>query len=83
MPFAYYDAELPKELTRTFAARADQALRTEVQQRAALLKHLGYSQKETAARCTLQLAWEYELHPKPAVLKEVDALVAKVFSHRG
>ncbi len=54
-------------------------LRTEVRQRAELLRHLGYSQAEATARCRQNLRWDFDLHGTTPLLGEVASLVAAVY----
>lgn len=56
--------------------------RQEIRQRAALLQHLGWTQEAVAARCRGNLSWDFELHGKPPIGEEVDALVGEVFRRR-
>lgn len=63
----------------TFPTKAKDMLRGEVRQRAALLRHLGFSQAEATQRCRQNLRWDFDLHGASPILSEIDALVAAVY----
>jgi len=78
--FPYYAYEVPAALHHTFAARAHEMSRREIAERAGILMRLGHSQADVTARLKQYVAWEFELHGKPAVAAEVDDLVAQVYA---
>jgi hypothetical protein len=52
----------------------------EISEKAAMLRRLGYGQEGTAARCLLNLEWEFEVGPAaPLAAADVAALVKAVY----
>jgi len=82
MPFPWLHASVPMTLRKTFAERALAAQRREIADRATILMHLGLARDQAAARCRQNLVWEFELQARPAVLSEVNKLVADVFKRK-
>jgi hypothetical protein len=82
MPFPWYHAKLPAQLTSTFSARLASMQRRGVQEHAALLRSLGKNRAHALARCRANIQWEYELAAPPSVLGEIQQIVDKVYGSR-
>jgi hypothetical protein len=51
----------------------------ELRERAALLRRLNFNKAETLARLRANVAWDFELHAKPAFVAKLDGIVDDVF----
>jgi hypothetical protein len=80
MSFPYYASHVPADLKATFAPRALEMERKEIRERAGILMRLGHTQPDVTVRMKQYVAWEFEMHGKPAVAAEVEELVAGVYS---
>ncbi len=70
------------EPARPFARgseRRQQMYRRELEDRAALLMRLGHTQAHVKARLKQNVAWDFELHARPAHAGEVDRIVDAVY----
>jgi hypothetical protein len=65
--------------TGAFRGKALDMYRAEVRTRAELLRHLGYSAKETTARCKANLIWDFEPGGHCPIEDEVPKIVQAVF----
>src|SRR5262249_20348910 len=72
--FRWYEAKRP---TRSPEKRAAM-YRRELEERAALLFRLGYSQKHTLRRLAANVAWDFELHGRPRHASEIEKIVDSV-----
>jgi hypothetical protein len=75
--FVWNDRPNPR---RKLNDEARQAMyRRELEERAALLYRLGYSQKRCRERLRGNVAWDFELHGRPRHSAEVDRIVDTVY----
>lgn len=81
MPFAWYHSGAVKDSREAAKARA--MYEGELADRAALLLRLGFNKKDVLARLKANVAWDFELHGKPAHEARVKAIVDRVFERRG
>jgi hypothetical protein len=58
-------------------------LRSDLEARAALLYRLGYPAARTKARLRANLAWDFELHGRPKLEREIDKIVDVVYRRGG
>ena len=82
MSFPWLQITTSNSLRKAQQAKAMDMFRQEIKKRASLLLHLGWTQKDATARCKANLSWEFELHGKPPIAGEIDALVGEVFRRR-
>jgi hypothetical protein len=82
MTFPWYEPKrrLP---TSADAARRDEVLRQELEDRAALLFRLGYAKPRAKARLKANVQWDYELRGKPRHEKDIDKIVDAVYRRGG
>lgn len=79
MQFDWMVPNVNKAFLKKIADRPNELGRKEIEQRAALLKRLNYSQAVAVRRITDNILWEYELSTRPAFLKDVREIVECVF----
>lgn len=65
------------------AARRAEMLRHDLEERAALLYRLGYSQKRCKARLKANVAWDFELSGRAPAAAEIDRVVDAVYKRGG
>ncbi len=82
MPFDWLEPRVGQVVRRREAARTLEAHRRDVRDRAAILMRLGWSAADARERCRRALEWEHDLAPAPAVLSELDTLIAGVYERR-
>jgi hypothetical protein len=82
MPFAWYYPDVPTQYSNA-GVKANAMYESELRTRAILLMGLGYSQEETQLRLKGNVAWDFELHSKPAHLSRVITIVEQVYATRG
>jgi hypothetical protein len=63
--------------------RRDAMYRRELEERAALLYRLGYSQRRCKARLHANVSWDFELHSRPRHAAEIDRIVDAVYRRGG
>ena len=61
------------------AARREAMYVAELRDRAALLKRLLYDREAARARLRANVAWDFELHARPAFMNRIDAIVDEVY----
>ncbi len=81
MPFDWMYPKRHETFVRKLAGRFEEMLRLEVEQRACLLKNLGYSRDAVVRRLQDRVKWDFEMSKVPPLLKEVAGIVDRVF-HR-
>jgi hypothetical protein len=57
--------------------------RAELEQHAALLERLGYSQAQARQRLAANVAWDFELHGRPKHAAEIERIVDAVYRRGG
>lgn len=82
MAFDWWEPRVGQVVRARAAERAQESLRQEIRDRAAILMRLGWDAEHARARCRRNLAWELELQDEPAAAGEVDALVRRVYDRR-
>lgn len=80
-PFAFdwWEPHRSATQTATWADKRKTMIRSELEERAALLRRLGYSSDHAKMRLRAHLNWEYERNPPIPFIDEVDALVDAVW----
>ncbi len=77
MPFCWMDEEKPRVAV---GAQAD-ATAQEIQDRAALLRRLGYSKADAVHRCLGNVAWAHSVSGTPALSPtQIRKLVSEVYA---
>ena len=78
-PFDWLEVRRPPAQTATWSDKRKAMIRTELAERAALLRRLGYSSDHAKLRLRAHLTWEYERNPPIPFIDEIDALVDAVW----
>ena len=82
MPFDYMHAAIPEDFYLA-PEKALEMYRTEIRERAALLRRLGYSLDDAIIRLRSNLAWDWECNDAPSFITDleqgIEALVEEVY----
>ncbi|HEX2570886.1 MAG TPA: hypothetical protein VH877_15110 [Polyangia bacterium] len=78
-PFDWWEAYRSPTQTATWTDKRKTMIRGELEERAALLRRLGYSSDQAKLRLRAHLAWEYERNQPAPFLDEIDTLVDAVW----
>lgn len=82
MSFPWYETKRPKPSSQ----KREDMLRSELEDRAALLYRLGYTKQAAKSRLRANVQWDYELRGKPRSVeteREIDKLVDAVYKRGG
>jgi hypothetical protein len=78
-----FDWMQPKPPAKRPPGRRDEMYRRELEERAALLRRLGFSKDRAAARLRANVSWDFELHGRPRHAADVDRIVDAVYRRGG
>ena len=78
-PFDWMVAKRNPEVARAQKAKAAAMVRTELEERAALLQRLGHGKDAVRARLQANLRWDFEGREAPIKTADIDAIVDRVY----
>ena len=76
--FVWTETEKPRATADSHAKSRDAMYRRELETRAGLLLRLGHKPAAIKARLAANVAWDFELTPRPSFAAEVDKIVDAV-----
>ncbi len=79
MPFDWMHPKKNQTFVKELSGRFEEMLRSEVEQRARLLMNLGHARDAVVKRLQERVKWDFEASKVPAFLKDVPAIVDRVF----
>jgi hypothetical protein len=82
-PFDWMEAKRNPEVARAQKAKGDAMVRTELEERAALLQRLGHGKDAARARLLANLRWDFDGREGPLKAADVDAIVERAYGNGG
>ena len=78
-PFDWMEAKRNPDVARAQKAKAVAMVKTELEERAALLQRLGHGKDAVRARLAANLRWDFEGREAPIKAADIDAILDRVY----